>query len=88
MAKYTFLTNEDREDLENKIDDAAENGTVSDDQIADAVEDYLEENPIEVDLSNHYTKDETLDLINAALSSRVDNSNADDDVAALVGGDV
>lgn len=47
MATYTFLTNKDKDELEEKIDKAAESGTVSDEQIEAAVEDYLTENPPE-----------------------------------------
>lgn len=45
--RVTFLTDKDRKELERKIEEASESGSVSDEQIADAVEDYFEENPIE-----------------------------------------
>lgn len=46
----TFLTNEDRTELEGLIEELKNNspdGTVTDEQIADAVEDYFTEHPIE-----------------------------------------
>lgn len=47
MPTYTFLTNFDKQELEKKINEAAANGTVSDEQIGAAVREYLTENPIE-----------------------------------------
>lgn len=45
MAK-TFLTNEDKAELEGKIEEAEKSGSVSDEQIAAAVEEYMEKHKV------------------------------------------
>lgn len=50
------------ERLEKRLDEIEEKG-VSDEVINSAVEEYLEENPIDVDLSNYYNKGEVDNLI-------------------------
>lgn len=63
------------EQLEERIDEIEENG-VSEEQISTAVEKYLDENGVEVDvdLSNYYTKEETDKKIADAATGEVDLS--------------
>lgn len=56
------------EELEVRIDQIEENG-VSDETVANAVEKYLDENGIQVDMSNYYTKTETEGAIEDAIAA-------------------
>lgn len=59
---YTETEIKNYDDLVERVNQIEENG-ISDEAINDAVSGYLAENPIEVDLTDYYTKEETEALI-------------------------
>ena len=67
---YVFTDVEQKiwEQLDERIDLIEENG-ISDEVIADAVKDYLDEYGVEVDLGNYYTKAETDTAIKQAVAA-------------------
>jgi len=65
---YTETELKNYKDLEDRVNQIEQNG-VSDEKIAEAVNDYLEENEIEVDLSDYYTKSETDKAIEDAVGA-------------------
>ena len=70
---YTDVEQKTWEQLEERLDTIEENG-VSDEQIETAVNKYLEENDIQVDLTDYYTKTET----DAAISEAIANIDIPD----------
>ena len=67
---YVFTDEEQKmwEQLDERIDQIEENG-ISDEVIENAVEKYLDETGIQIDLSDYYTKAETNDAIEQAVAA-------------------
>lgn len=67
---YVFTEEEQKfwEQLDERIDQIEENG-ISDETIANAVEDYIAEHGVQVDLGDYYTKTETDDAIEQAVAA-------------------
>lgn len=67
---YVFTEEEQKfwEQLDERIDQIEENG-ISDETIANAVEEYIAEHGVQVDLGDYYTKTETDDAIEQAVAA-------------------